>query len=106
MDGASLRDAGLARALTATPDSWRNAYLRGVADWFADLPRGAVFNGEMLRLQVEDDIGQPHHANVWGAAAAGYIRPLLKLGLVEHVGLSQAISPQAHARSYPTYRKL
>jgi hypothetical protein len=55
---------------------------------------------------LERGLGEPHHCNSWSAQWASYLKALFKCGLIETVGNSKMVAPQAHARQNPCYRKL
>ncbi len=105
--GEELRDEGIERVQKGTSPLWHARYNRLCAEMLLLLPPGSTFTGEAFRLYATDrGLPPPHHHNVWGADARGYVTACIRLGLIEIVGRDKATDPKAHARSYPTYRKL
>jgi hypothetical protein len=100
------RDRGIKRVLE-TEDEFHTSY-RALAEKFLnDLPVGAPFTGETLRLYAQSHgVGRPHHPNVWGACASGRVRGWIKAKRVAEKGRTQAQDPKSHACSVPLYVKV
>jgi len=106
-DGDLFRYAGIETVLAAEPANWKAAYMVICTRLYRNMPEGTVFNGEVFRLAaLRGGIGEPHHPNVWGAMANQLIGPWLEEGLIIRWGVEKAISAKAHARRYPSYRKI
>lgn len=107
MSGESLRDEGIERVRRGTPPMWHAMYTSLAAKLFLSLPVGATFSGEDLRLHaLAEGLPEPHHPNVWGAAASGYIRAVLHCKMAEPGGTAKATSAKSHAHHYRVYRKI
>jgi hypothetical protein len=107
MDGDLFRHAGIELVLSAEPAAWKGHYMIFSVQWFMTLPVGTIFNGEIMRLNaLRNGLSEPHHPNVWGAMANLFLAPLLEDGSIQRYGVAKAISARAHARRYPSYRKV
>ena len=101
-----LRDEGIARVTTASPDQWRASYQHRAAEFLTTLSQFEMFTGEDLRRYAEARIGPAHHSNAWGGVFAGVIRKWKKDALVEDAGWSQAIAKKSHGVRIPQYVKV
>lgn len=96
----------MATAIFKAPHEWREGYKTLAEAFLAQLTPKATFIGEDLRKYVEQEIGQPHHPNAWGAMAQGTLRRWRKEGRIAMIGVSQATSKKSHASLYPRYEVL
>lgn len=85
--GEALRDAGIARVLDHTPESWKNAALEAITS-LATSGRG--FTAEDVREIAGDP---PGHYNAMGAA----VRAAATRGLIRKVGFTKATRASLHA---------
>lgn len=104
LEGAILRDEGIAKVLANQTDDWKDKARSSSRDFIFRLPVGASFTGEDVRLAAQTVAGQPIHHNAWGGIIGSAIKDALRIGFVELVGLAPARSKSAHARRYPQYR--
>lgn len=106
-EGEEAREAGMERVIANTSEAWQTRYFRLCADFFRDLPIGAIFTGEQLRANAtEKGLPEPHHVNAWSANTASYTRALCQCGMAEAIGTANARTRQSHAHRLWQYRRL
>lgn len=95
-EGQAARDAALAGVLQEEQALWKDSAYASIRTL---LP--CVMTGEEIRLSVTDEIGVPHHYNVWGAIING----ALQQGLICAMGETGRMrTRRSHARRTPLYR--
>ena len=92
-EGENRRDAGIAKVLGNTNATYKAEFRTRV------MRRRAPFLFEEIRLSMERDGFRPHHHNVAGGLANGFI----KKGLVTRVGDRKSSDPKSHARRQPVF---
>lgn len=89
------------------PGEWSAQYAILANEFIRSQPVGSVFNGEALRVfMIRRGLAEARHPNVWGAMANHALSGWFEDGRIERAGVSPAESAKAHARRYPTYRKV
>lgn len=98
MQGAALRDDGIARVMSAEEEWAEDA---GVAfNYWLNNVAPVEFTLEAFRMYVEaHDMPEPHHPNVWGGLAKRFA------DRIQPVGYTTSVRPQAHARLTRIYRR-
>jgi hypothetical protein len=106
-NGRRVRDEKVRRVTNEEDEDWKAAYRILAERFFERLPPLAAFTGEDLRVEaLTVGIGEPHHANVWGAMAGAAIRGWLKTGRAVDGGYAQLQAVRSHARRTPRYVKV
>ena len=93
--GEELRDEGIATVSRNERAEW----MENAVSLIAELPVGWQGIGAHIRDHVlRNGLGEPHHANVWGAL----INKATRRKLIERTGrIERSKTPSAHARTCP-----
>ncbi len=92
---SAARDEGLSRVEINTREWWK---LRAW-DAILHLPAGEM-TGEDIRLAVIEQVGEPHHHNIWGSL----ISRAIKDNVIQDTGSRTPMqTEQSHARSTAIY---
>jgi hypothetical protein len=96
-NGRLERDLGMGKAFSRDP-TWNTEALKIILD----LPIGWEGTGQQIRIMVVNQIGEPHHFNVWGALINEAImkRLLVRTGRQAHARIRAS-----HARRNDVYRR-
>lgn len=95
MEGARLRDRGMAIAASGTPEEYKNRF-HSTFDKFVET--GATFCAEDIIARI----GKPSSPNAIGALFNAGVRR--HSGGVEIVGYKPMVDSRSHARRTPLYR--
>ncbi len=102
------RDAAIERVKRNQQKRWRARYRKAARKFLLRAGRGDQFIGEDLRryaIEVED-VGEPEHANAWGAMFRAFIQEALDADWVREVGLGATQDPVSHSTRTPRYEVL
>ena len=95
-----LRDQGI-KQVASNNENWMEQCIY-LATQYAQ-KRGGSFTGEDIRFCCRQLVGQPKHANAWGAL----INTLIKRKIIEPTGEHRPMKDRvSHARSTPVYRAI
>lgn len=94
---ATVRDEKIEQVLENSAPWSERAF-----DAFKTLSLPDQFTAEVIRFSIREKVGNPHHANAWGA----FIMRLSRAGLIEKTGQwVTGTDPKSHAAALPVYRK-
>lgn len=93
LTGAELRDLGIDKINSKTPEAWKTACDLAIA-------RLALTGQEFTAEDVRRAVGDPHHPNAMGAR----FNVAAKQGVIEHVGYRKPARASRHAAPIGVWR--